>query len=207
MKEDGFLPVMDSYTSYEPLEVYQKTYSHYANILSILDEVIFETEGVYITYEGKYILPFIHYSNGGKTLTHSHYPYLSSVKSLWDMTSPYYTEVHSFSYQELEKKLSCSLSSKTKIQMIEKDQIKKLIIENRIYTLEEIKKLLSLKSTDFYLIQHPNHMTIITKGYGNSLGLSIYGSNEISKDGFFYYHILSYYFPKTKLYRHIKKLS
>lgn len=207
MREDGFVPAISPYSHYEPLEVYQKTYSTYSKILSLFDEVILDTEGVYVTYEGNYILPFIHYSNSGKTLTHSNYPYLSSVKSLWDMESPYYTEIHSFSYEVLEEFLSQPISSKTKIQMIEKDHIKKLVIENRIYTLEEIKQILSLKSTDFYLIQHLNKITIITKGYGNSLGLSIFGSNEIAKDGFFYYHILSYYFPKTKLYRHMKKLS
>ena len=82
--------------------------------------------------------------------------------------------------------------------------IKKLKIDNKIFSLEELKNLLNLNSCEFNFIINKDIIKVITKGQGNFLGLSLYGGNEIAKNGSKYNSILKYYFPKAKLLRYIK---
>ena len=62
------------------------------------------------------------------------------------------------------------------------------------------------KSIYFNLIMYQNYLRIISFGYGNYLGLSIFGANELAKDGINYVRILSYYYPSIKVNRYIKEL-
>ena len=82
---------------------------------------------------------------------------------------------------------------------------KNILWDKVLLSSEEVKKILNLKSTDMYIIMYKKFIRIITKGWGNSLGLSIFGANEIAKDGVNYYNILKYYFPKVDIYKYINK--
>ena len=206
MKEDGFLS-NSSFSFYRPLSYYQNTLKDFDSILSHFNSFISEINCLFLDYKNNFILPFIHYSNEGMTLSNPKYPYLSSVKSLWDIASPYYVNIQNISYQKINKKLGISLNQNSHIEMIKKDGEKKIIIENKTYSIEEFKDIFQLSSTNIYLILYSKYVKIITKGLGNSYGLSIFGASEMAKDGLKYYQILKYYFPKTKLMRYIKELS
>lgn len=207
MKEDHFIFSTNPFAIYKPISYYKTSLPSYSQVIERLNRVITEVDCVFLTYQNDFILPFMHFSNNGKTLHNLKYPYLSSVKSLWDMASPYYVEIKDFSYKDISEKLNISMDSHSTIQMISKDNIKKVVFHHNTYTLEEIKTIFDLKSTDMYFIVNRDSLRIITKGWGNSYGLSIFGANEIVKNGVKYYNILNYYFPKTKLYRYIKELS
>ena len=203
MRDNKYIEVNNSFINYHPSNYYKDIYDNYNDIISNYNSIIDEIDCMYLSYNNDYILPFIHYSNNGKTISNNRYPYLSSIKSLWDMTSPYYIEVNDYKYEDINKLLDISINGNSKI-FINREHI---ILDKNIYTLEEFKNILNLKSCDIYIIIYNSHISIITKGYGNSLGLSLFGANEIAKNGSKYYNILKYYFPKTKLFKYIKELS
>lgn len=207
MDEEKVIHSNNPFAIYRPISYYKSNFVMIDSILDRLNLLLGDIEGLFLSYQNHYILPFIHYSNSGMTLSNDHYPYLSSVKSLWDMASPYYIEIHDISYDTFYQKLGISLNKDSHITIITENHIKKIVLDTKIYTMEEFQKLFELKSTDIYLIIHNHHIRIITRGWGHSYGLSIFGACEIARNGGYYYHILKYYFPKVKLLKYIKELS
>lgn len=182
----------------------------YENNYKRLEKIVDDTECLFLTYNNSYILPFIHFTNNGKTRTDKNYPYLTSVISLWDLTSYNYIQYTDYSYEEISKILNTSINSKTNFEIIScKDKIylEKLKINNNVYSGEELKILLNLKSLEVKFILNRDYIRVITIGWGNSMGLSIFGANELAKNGGEYSSILKYYFPKVKLCQYKKELS
>ena len=64
---------------------------------------------------------------------------------------------------------------------------------------------LNLKSRAINIIVNKDYVRFICRGFGYFLGLSIFGANEIAKNGCDYANILKYYFPKVTLNRYIKE--
>ena len=159
---------------------------------------------MFLSYNNQFILPFIHYSNSGKTLSNPKYPYLSSVSSIWDILSKDFITVKEYTYSKFNDLLNINISNKSNFTFINQNNTKKLKIDNKIFSLEELKNLLNLNSCEFNFIINKDIIKVITKGQGNFLGLSLYGGNEIAKNGSKYNSILKYYFPKAKLLRYIK---
>ena len=113
-------------------------------------------------------------------------------------------------YNYATKLLNTSISYNTKVEILEYDRngfIKRIKFNNKIFSGEEIKSILNLKSLDVIFIFNKEMLKIITRGFGNYLGLSIYGANELAKNGCNYVDIIKYYFPKVKICRYIKELS
>lgn len=204
MEENSCVLSNNRFAIYKPYDYHKADMKDYDAVIKKLNEVIDEVDGIYVSYGSNYILPFMHYSNSGKTLANKNYPYLSSVKSLWDLASPYYIEVNDFSYEDLNRKLKINIDNSSDVNIID-DNYKKLKLGSSIFSMQEIRSVLNLKSTDIYIIVNKDHLRIISKGWGNSYGLSIFGSDELARNGCRYFNILKYYFPKTKLYKKIKK--
>ena len=57
------------------------------------------------------------------------------------------------------------------------------------------------------IILNQSNIKIISKGYGNGYGLSLYGANEMAISGCNFANIIKYYFPKVKINKYIKELS
>ena len=205
MKEKNFIYSNNKFAVYKPSSYYKTYINNYDYVIKRLYSIINEVDCVFLSYKGMYILPFIHYSNNGKTLNHAKYPYLTSKKSLWDLSSPYYININDFTYKEINKLLGINVNYTSDIIIYNKNNNKNILWGDKLLSSEEVKLSLSLKSNDIYIIMYKSFIRIITRGWGNFLGLSIYGANEIAKDGVKYYNILKYYFPKTKLYKYIKK--
>ena len=205
MSKNKPIPTNNNFSNYKHLSYYQETNSNYSVIYSQFQDILSSIDCLYLSYQEQYILPFIHYSNDGKTINNKDYPYLSSVKSIWDLASPYYIEIKDISFEEITKIIGVIINKNTNIMINEKKHNKLIYIDNNIFTLEEFKKLFSLKSTNIYIIVYNNFLRIITKGYGNSYGLSVFGAEELAKNGIIYSQILKYYFPKVKLYRYVKE--
>ena len=166
---------------------------------------VFKRDYIYNHY---YILPFVHFCNYGKTLVDDKYNYLSSVSSSWDMASPYYVNIKDYSYAELGRLLKSNISENSDIMAIEVDSngfINKLQIDKAIFIGKDIVKLLNLKSRAINIIVNKDYVRFICRGFGYFLGLSIFGANEIAKNGGDYANILKYYFPKVTLNRYIKE--
>lgn len=207
MSNDKFIVATNYFSYYKPLKYYKDIYSNYNELIKYFDNVIRSVDCMFMSYNNQFILPFIHYSNSGKTITNSKYPYLSSVSSLWDILSPTYIQHKVFDYIEFSKALNITCDNKSSFTFINQDNSRKLKINSSIFSLEEIRNLLNLNSTDFNFIINKDNITVVSKGIGNGFGLSLYGANEIAKNGSKYNNILKYYFPKVKLLRYIKELS
>ena len=204
MDENGYISSYNSFALYKPKIEYKNDNNNYYFLLSKFNSIIDEVQCIYLSYDDNYILPFIHYVNGGKTNENIKYPYLSSVKSLWDMTSPNYINKVVYSYSEFSQLCGINIKDYNDFRFLEKNN-STISFSGITFSLEEFKNKFNLKSNDIYLIFNNKEIIFLSIGIGNGLGLSIYGANELANDGVLYNNILSYYFPKVKLYRYIKE--
>ena len=204
MSNDKGIIGSNYFSLYKPLKYYKDIYSNYDELTNYFYSIIKEVDCMFLSYNNQFILPFIHYSNSGKTLSNPKYPYLSSVSSIWDILSKDFITVKEYTYSKFNDLLNINISNKSSFTFINQNNTKKLKIGNKIFSLEELKNLLNLNSCEFNFIINKDIIKVITKGQGNFLGLSLYGGNEIAKNGSKYNSILKYYFPKAKLLRYIK---
>lgn len=211
MSNDKEISAFNDFVIYKPISYYKLVWTtEYEENVKKLEEAIKETDCLFLSYNDHYILPFIHFSNIGKTFENRKYPYLSSVRSLWDLASPYYVDVKEYSYETISRILGMNISNESKFDILEvdeRDYVKRLMIDKKIFAGEEFKQLLGLKSLYLNIIINIDSIRIITKGFGNGYGLSIYGSNELAKNGCSFSNILKYYFPGVKINKYIKELS
>lgn len=209
MKEENCIDSNNSFFKYDDITSYKiKWINDYDVIYERIENAVDDTDCIFASYNNEYILPFIHFSNNGFTFN-SHIPYLESVSSLWDLCNPNDKEILDYSYNSISKILGVNINKKSKIDIVDVDdnsQIIRISINDKLFTGEELKQLLSLKSLNFNIILYKNVFRVITFGDGNSLGLSIYGANELAIDGLLYPDILKYYFPSVKLNKYIKEL-
>ena len=211
MNKDKEIDVTNNFVSYKPISYYKLVWTndYDENVLKI-EEALNATDCLFLTYNEKYVLPFIHYCNTGRTFLHRDYPYLSSVKSLWDLASPYFIEVKEYSFDSLSKILDIYIDKNVNIKILDvdgRDYVTKLSIDGKIFSGEELKHILNLKSMNISVIVNKDSIKFISKGYGNGYGLSLYGANELAINGCDFANILHYYFPKTKINKYIKELS
>ncbi len=203
MNEVGYITSNNNFMSFVNIEEYEIKYNDFDKKLKRINDIINSVSCIYLSYNNELILPFIHLCNIGKTLSSKKYSFLSSVKSLWDLSSPNYINIFDFSYNQINKILNININNKSVIT----SNNNMILFDNYKYSVSEIKSLLSLNSNYIYIIQNKNYIRFITKGIGESLGLSIYGSIFIEENGGDYIKILNYYFPKVTIYKYIKELS
>ena len=203
MKEHKSIPATNQFQIFKPISYYKIFWQEkYQENYNKINKAITDTDGEFITYNDEYIYPFIHISNNGYTKKSNEYAYLERNSSLWDYASPYYLEIKDFDYQELEKILDLEKEEIKKLKILEineSNQIEKIEIGGKIYSGEHFRALLNLKSSDISLIINPTFLRCITKGWGNQLGLSQFGANEIAKSGCSYTNIINYYFKNIAI--------
>lgn len=205
MRDQKYISQSSFFHEYIPYQEYKNTYHNYDAIIERFHKIINQVSCIYLSYNGDYILPFIHYSNSGMTKYNHKYPYLSSVKSLWDITSPTYLSILDFDFKTLSDLFQVPLNSSSRVQLL--DNGSSIKFGYKTFSIYEVKNVLSLPSVDISIIVNRNGMKFICKGIGNNLGLSIYGASCIEENGGNYQQILSYYFPKCRIYHNIKELS
>ncbi len=209
MTENNLIYVNNSFQIYKPINFYKLIWlEDYKKNYQKLEEAIDKTNGEFATYNNKYILPFIHICNNGSTDTFKNIEYLEKRSSLWDYMSPYYIEIKTFNYREISNKLNINinlLKDITLLKTTKSNHIEKIKIGNKILSGKELKNLLNLRSSDISIIINPDNIKFITKGWGNNIGLSQFGANEIAKTGYSYVDILKYYFPNIQIQKYTKK--
>ena len=124
--------------------------------------------------------------------------YLTSVESPFDKDNSNTIEI---SKEEFCTKLNikCKTISITKVTRDNSNRVSKITINNQEYTGIQIRKLLSLRSTDFTFNIKDGTIEITTKGYGHGVGMSQYGANNMAKLGYTYEEILKYYYQDIKI--------
>lgn len=184
----------------------------YVTKINKLKTAVNETFGEYLDYNGSIVnAMFFSTSNGytedSKNVFGFEAAYLKSVNSPWDEeTSTAFNSSKEISLQEFYEKLNLPYQEKLTVEITKRsptNRILNLKINNQDFASRELYNKLSLKSTDFVIIQNGSNIIIKTKGYGHGVGMSQYGALGMAKQGKTYEEILKHYYKDTK----IKKIS
>lgn len=203
-----------AYTSYKDLKKVKGEdwiKSDYNKVKKAVDD----TKGQIITYEDKAILPLYFSTCSGKTenskdVFSTQYPYLVSVDSPYDKSSPKYSTTYSISKSKFIKyikntypKLVVSLNQLDKevniINRTEGGCIKIIQVGNLKISGTEMRKILNLNSANFTINYNDDEMNFIVKGYGHGVGMSQWGAEGMAQKGYKYYDILFHYFKGTDI--------
>ena len=186
-------------------EAWQDTFDEKNNKLK---EVIVETRGEYLTYNGEIVEAFFFSTSTGKTensgeVFMTQLPYLKSVDSSWDEeVSPVFNDSEEFSVSDFCTKLNIPYNDKISIDVIKTTstgRIKQIKINEKEFTGNEVTSALELRSTYFTINQVGNNIIIKTKGYGHGVGMSQYGALAMAKKGYTYDEILKYYYQGVEI--------
>lgn len=191
-------------TEKEQKEKWKGEYEEKSNKIK---KAVMETTGQYLTYDGQTANAMFFAASVGKTENSeevflSPVPYLRSVSSQWDESSPVYNDVVKISLKDFYEKLNLPYNESLNIEIQEKTstgRIKKLKINNEQLNGREVASKLSLRSNYFEIKKEGENLTINTKGYGHGVGLSQYGANGMAKEGYKYDEILKHYYEGTEI--------
>lgn len=182
-----------------------------------IEQAVYETAGLILTYEGEIINPLYHANSGGIT---------EDVQEVWSSVSkiPYLSRVYSEgedSYSSYERKVvfngdefrrilsetypdiifSGTLAGDIEvIRYTSSNRAKEIVIGNTVVPGTEFREIFSLASTQIE-IYFPGDDTIeiITFGFGHGVGMSQCGANELAEKGKDYEYILQYYYTGVEV--------
>lgn len=188
-------------------EYLKKTWQNkYEENIKKLKQAVNETAGMYLTYEGNIIQAFFFSTSSGNTenckdVFGQELPYLTSVSSTWDETSPSYEETKTYTKEEFYNKLNIPYNEKINIKIIrnETNSINKIIINDKEIKGTDFRFKLGLRSTNIELIEQEQNIIIKTKGYGHGVGMSQYGAKQMAIKGYKYDEILKHYYKGTEI--------
>lgn len=190
---------------------------NYISYKAKLEEAVYSTRNMVITYDGRLIEPVYHSTSTGKTENSEDVwlnpiPYLRSVESPWDRQSPRFQEQKTFTISQLDSLLGTNLQARPTaamqgtntdiIRVLETtstNRIKKLNIDGKTIMGTEFRRILGLNSTRFMWKLQGNKIVFITEGYGHGVGMSQYGANGMAKEGANYEQILKHYYTGVKI--------
>lgn len=202
------------YKSYETLK---KTHGEewIKNSYSKIKQAVDETKGQTITYNNEPILTLYFSTSSGKTenseeVFSGKYPYLQSVDSPYDKSSPKYVSTLKISNKDFVSALKKSYSDiqinqnnlSSQIKIIEKSSggsIKIMKVGNKEITGRDMRGIFGLNSANFEISFEDDYVDFVVKGYGHGVGMSQWGAEGMAQEGFQYYEILQHYYTGTKI--------
>lgn len=194
------------YLSDESLK--EKLGLNYEFYLEKIENVIKETKGEYVDYNGTYADTLFFSTSVGSTenseeIFGTKVSYLQSVSSEWDEeVSPVYKEKNTFSRNTFCNKLNLNDCSKVYVNIVNKTstgRIKNIIINNKNFTGTEVAYNLGIRSNYFDIYIENNNVVVETKGFGHGVGMSQYGAEGMANNGYTYKEILTHYYQGTTI--------
>ena len=172
-------------------------------------ELIAETAGEVLTYEGELIEATYFSCSGGVTedavaVWGTDVPYLQSVESPGEEHAAHYTDTVTFSAEEFASRLGISLTGRpsgwfSNITYTEGGGVASIKIGTESFSGTQLRRLLGLRSTAFEIATEDDSISVTTRGYGHRVGMSQYGANAMAASGSAYGEILTYYYQGTQL--------
>lgn len=203
MGKDGFLEYDNKFIKYKNYSYYKILWvDKFEDIYNKFRTAIEETNAMFVTYNNIFIMPFIHHTNNGYTDSLKGVDYLKKRASLWDLLSPIYMDVREYDYKKLENIFSLKKEAIQEMKILDltdANYISRIKVGDNVYSGDEFRKLLNLKSSDITILINDKSIKFITRGVGECVGLSLSGSNELAKSGCNYLQIINYYFPECKI--------
>lgn len=183
-------------------EMKEKWGTEYEKYYTKISNCVKATKREIITYNNHPIKAFYHSMSNGYTSSsinvfNEQYDYLNITESNEENTLKTIT----FSRQYFCTKLNidCNAITLTNIKKDESNRIKSITINQKTYTGVELRKLLSLRSTDFEINVTDTIIEITTNGYGHGVGMSQYGANTMANNNASYKEILLHYYQNTEI--------
>ena len=178
----------------------------YIDNINKIKTAVLSTKGEYVSYDNKVAETLFFSTSPGKTensedVFSNKVAYLRSVDSSWDIISPVYETKKELTLLSFYNSLNLRYSDTLNIEVLnttETGRIKKIRINNSIYTGNEVCSLLGLRSTFFTIEKSDNSVIIYNKGYGHGVGMSQYGAEAMAENGYNYQDILKHYYQEKK---------
>lgn len=194
---------------YKDEETLKQTWgNNYDTYMDKIKKAVEETKGEYVDYNGTYADTLFFSTSVGNTenseeIFGTKISYLQSVSSEWDEeVSPVYEEKNVFTRENFCKKLNLNDCSKIYVNVLEETstgRIKKIEINNKIFTGTEVAYYLEVRSNYFYIYIENNNVVVKTKGFGHGVGMSQYGAEGMANNGYTYKEILEHYYQGTTI--------
>lgn len=180
----------------------------YTKYYQLLERCIKETENEVILYQNEPVkAPFFSVSAGATREGTGH---LRAVESKQDITSEHFLTVEFLTPEEFTEQCNAAfpeahLTAEHIIEALEITEreesgyVKTLRLGELSVNGEEFRDALSLPSSCFSIKEVDGQFRIVTKGLGHGFGLSMYGANELAKEGKTYQDILKYYYSDVEI--------
>lgn len=179
--------------------------------ISKVCQAVLETAGEVLLYDGKLIDATYFSCSGGMTedaaaVWGNDVPYLQSTVSPGEEQAAYYSDTLSLTPDQVEYALGTDLFGDpedwfTVLSLTEGGGVHEISVCGEIFTGVELRKFLSLRSTNFTVRATENEIVFHTKGYGHRVGMSQYGADAMAVAGSTYDEILAHYYTGTTLTR------
>lgn len=181
-------------------------YNNFFEYYNLIQEIVNETKGEIMVYDGSPIEAAFHAVSVGTTrsgvsaMNSEEYPYLVSVKSEIDVESEDYLYSETITYKRMSELFGKDIASMPEVMSEDElGYVQKVKINDEIISGEKFRKTLSLPSACFEMKVNSNGVKITTIGKGHGVGLSQYGANEMAKEGKNYKEILNYYYQNISI--------
>lgn len=170
---------------------------------------VLETEGQVLTYQNILIDATYFSCSGGRTeaavaVWGTDVPYLQAVDSPGEGFSDAFLDTVTYTVQEFSELLNADLQGNpntwfSDITYTDGGGVDEMSVCGTVYTGTQLRSLLRLRSTAFYMTALGDSVTITTRGYGHRVGMSQYGAEAMAQSGSCYEDILLHYYPGTVL--------
>ncbi|WP_352419429.1 stage II sporulation protein D [Proteiniborus sp.] len=180
-----------------------------------INQAVDETKNMVVTFDGELIDAIYHSTSGGMTEDSENVfatakPYLRSVSSPNEESSPKFHSSISMSFNDFVKKIqeivpNIKITKKNVTQIIkvadksETGRIMKLMIGDKIVEGRDFRTLFNLNSTNFKINLIGDKIEIETLGNGHGVGMSQWGANSMAKNGSSYEEILKHYYQGVEI--------
>jgi len=188
------------------------SYYHY---YSKINQAVNATAGMVLLYQEKPIDPLFFSTSNGKTensedVWENYVPYLRSVTSPGEETSPRFLAIKQIPVDDVVKKLRQkwpdliidSKNPERQWKVLETSaggKIKLLQLGNKVVKGTEIRQLFDLNSTDIKWERTGSSIKFTCVGFGHGVGMSQYGANAMAKNGSAYVDILKHYYTGVEI--------
>lgn len=185
------------------------------NYYQKLQELIGETVGETLQYNGDYIYAAYHQVSAGNTRSMNEYyaksgmPYLESTACHEDAAAEGYLNVYFWTKQEFVDFCAAvfpgeAVAGGADIQILKRDSagyVLEVQVGQTIYEGEKFRKALSLPSACFEITLIEEDVRIVTMGQGHGFGLSQHMAGQLAEEGKNYQEILEYFYKDVSVVR------
>ncbi len=185
-------------------------YDHYNKFLRCANEVY----DMILTYKNKPALTSYYAISCGKTADSDEIwgpvDYLVSVESDFDRLSDDYLQIKEYPVNELYTVLKGNFPFLEIKEAKPEEWFGDVIYYDSGYAKyvtvgidkipgDQFRNALNLPSSCVMVFLEDDVFSVVTKGYGHGVGMSQFGANQLSQQGYDYKQILNYYYPGTEL--------